>query len=180
MEAFLRGLLPRLLPTPYALDQNCFIRPHRGKSDLQRSLINKTKAMRGGFGIADLRLVVLHDQDANDCIRLKTKLAKIIEDNNAGLPYLIRIACKELENYYLGDFAALERTYPENRLASRATKAKYRRPDRLNGAEELGRLVPDFTKIDGGRRLGPVISLTDNRSTSFNQLIRGLQRFLAT
>ncbi len=46
MEIFLRVILPELLPNPYVLDQNCFIRPHQGKSDLQKSIPKKVQAFK--------------------------------------------------------------------------------------------------------------------------------------
>ena len=44
MENFLRGTLPHILPLGYVLDQNCFIRPHEGKSHLKKSIPRKVKA----------------------------------------------------------------------------------------------------------------------------------------
>ena len=40
-EAFLRKFLPRVLPATWKLDQNVFVRPHEGKSDLAKSLNQK-------------------------------------------------------------------------------------------------------------------------------------------
>jgi hypothetical protein len=44
MEELLRGLLPKILPPDYAVDVNCFIRSHEGKSDLQKSVPRKLRA----------------------------------------------------------------------------------------------------------------------------------------
>jgi Endonuclease V len=44
MALFLEGLLPRILPPDYAFGINCFVRPHEGKSDLQKSIPKKLRA----------------------------------------------------------------------------------------------------------------------------------------
>lgn len=38
MAEVLKVLLPRILPASWVLDENYFIRPHEGKSDLKRSI----------------------------------------------------------------------------------------------------------------------------------------------
>ncbi len=45
--------------------------------------------------------------------------------------------------------------------------------DRL--VEALQRLVPEYDKVSGSRRIGPYLQLTGNRSSSFNALVRGLR-----
>lgn len=43
MEAVLKELLPKILPAPWELGVNCFIRSHEGKSDLKKSIPKKMK-----------------------------------------------------------------------------------------------------------------------------------------
>lgn len=43
MAEVLKVLLPRILPASWVLDENYFIRPHEGKSDLKRSIPKKLK-----------------------------------------------------------------------------------------------------------------------------------------
>jgi hypothetical protein len=57
--------------------------------------------------------------------------------------------------------------------------AKYRDPDRLNNAaQELKRIAKTYQKLSGSRAIGPVLSLDENRSISFNQLISGIRKLL--
>jgi hypothetical protein len=176
MEIFLRVILPELLPNPYVLDQNCFIRPHQGKSDLQKSIPRKVQAFKN-FP-QSVRLIVIHDQDSNDCQKLKATLTRLVEEKNAELPKLIRIACRELENWYLGDLTAVEKVYPDSKASSLQHKAKFRNCDKLNGSEEMLRLTKNFTKSFSAREMPQQMSFEDNKSTSFNHFITGLQRFL--
>lgn len=69
MDYFLREVLPQILPPAYKLGENCFIRPHQGKSHLKKSIPKKVKA----FSNMDTptKLIIIHDQDSNDCIKLK-------------------------------------------------------------------------------------------------------------
>jgi Domain of unknown function (DUF4276) len=174
MEYFLRGLLPRILPGDYALDQNCFIRPHEGKSDLKKSIPRKMSAYQH-FGYP-VKVLIVHDQDANDCVLLKKDLLALSKPTS--VPILVRIACRELENWYLGDFSALEQVYPEIRASELYRKAKFRNPDNVFGSKEIKSLSNNFTKTGAARVLGPIIDVSENNSPSFQQFITGLSKLL--
>lgn len=69
MEAFLRALLPRLLP----LDRTFEVNPFQGKSDL----LSKLEARLRGYAVwlpDDWRIVVVVDCDNDDCRELKQQL----------------------------------------------------------------------------------------------------------
>ncbi|MCK9452185.1 MAG: DUF4276 family protein [Bacteroidales bacterium] len=174
MEVFLRGLLPRILLDTFVLDSNCFIHSHEGKSHLVKSIPRKMKAYPK-FP-EEVRVLIIHDQDSNDCIKLKNKLTKLC---SAELHCLVRIACRELENWYLGDFKAIECVFPEVNAAKYLGKAKYRTADRLTGAEEIKKLSKEFSKTQTAREIGKVIDFKNNKSVSFNHFISGLQKLLA-
>ena len=95
----------------------------------------------------------------------------------AGRPdVLVRVACHELESFYLGDLQAVASTIGPNTLAKQQNNAKYRDPDRLNNAaQELKRIAKAYQKLAGSRAIGPALSLDENRSRSFNQLIGGIK-----
>lgn len=177
MQVFLRGLLPRLLPEGFALDVNCFIRPHSGKSDLQRRLPATVSAYRNYP--QEVILIVVQDQDASDCVQLKNKLVDLIRASNPALHFLVRIACRELENWYLGDLEAVEKVYPESRSSKLQKKAKFRDPDLLNGAEEMKNLSSRFSKTACAREIAPHLRIESNRSKSFWHFISGTQRILS-
>ncbi|GHV69237.1 hypothetical protein FACS1894199_17650 [Bacteroidia bacterium] len=120
MEYFLRGALPTILPDDYALDVNCFIRPHNGKSDLKRSIPKKMRAYP--HYPYPVKILIVHDQDSNDCKLLKQELINLC--GNTGVPFIIRIACRELENWYLGDMTAIESVYPETKASALVVPVK--------------------------------------------------------
>jgi len=178
MKNFLEVILPKILPDGFALNINCFIRPHQGKSDLQKSIPRKVKAFQ--HFPQQVKLIIIHDQDSNDCIKLKTSLAKLIQKQNTLQPYLIRIACKELENWYLGDMKAIENVYTKFKASKYLRKAKYRNPDRVYGSEELSNIIINFSKGLASREIPKNMALEENKSPSFNHLLTGIKHFLAT
>ena len=119
-------------------------------------------------------MLILQDQDSVDCIALMQKIIKLIDDNCQGLNYLVRIACKELENWYLGDSKAVEKVHAKSKASKFIEKAKFRFPDRLNGAEEMRHLSKDFGKVNSAREIAKIISIDENKSTSFNHFCSGL------
>lgn len=177
MEHFLRGLLPEVLPEGYLLDQNCFIRPHEGKSDLRKSIPKKAKTYP--YWPTPVKLIIIHDQDLSDCKELKSDLEKLVREANDSCPLLIRIACRELENWYLGDLNAVEKVYPESKASTLSGKARFRNPDFLKGSEEMKRLSGAFTKSFAAKEIPKHLSLKGNRSPSFNNLIKGIRSFLS-
>lgn len=176
MEYFLRALLPRILPTGFELDTNCFIRPHEGKSDLKRSLSKKVKA--SPHFSQPVKLLIIHDQDSNDCKVLKTNLISECSGLKSG-DFLVRIACKELENWYLGDLESIDIVYPDTQASGLSGKSKFRNPDRLNGSEEMNNLTRKFSKSHASREIGRIISIENNNSSSFNYFISGIAKLLA-
>jgi hypothetical protein len=170
MKVLLEGLLPRLIPATEFL---CV--PHEGKTDLQKSIPRKLARWRE----PGVRFVVVHDNDGGDCKALKRKLRKLCQSRTAG-EYLIRIACQELEAWYLGDLAAMGRAFDDLSLPKRRQKAQYRDPDALQDpSAEVARLVPSFQKISGARRMAPCLDLDSSTSRSFSVFIEGVRRLAA-
>lgn len=175
MEFFLREILPKILPADYKLDINCFIHPHEGKSHLKKSIPRKIRAYpRYGYPV---KVLIIHDQDSNDCIKLKHELIDLTF-SIVPIPTIIRIACKELENWYLGDLAAIEAVYPETRATVYTGKAKYRNPDLVFGGFELEQMTRNFSKIQASREIPKYMDLANNNSNSFNHLIFGLNKLI--
>ncbi len=176
MEYFLRGILPRILPSSFQLDIDCFIRPHQGKQDLQKSIIRKVQTYP--FWSRPIRLIIVHDQDSNDCVQLKQQLVQLARSTNASLPLLVRIACRELENWYLGDLNAVECVYPDSRASRLIGQRKYADPDRLTGSNEMERLTNSFSKSYAAREMPRYMQIEENTSRSFRQFISGVRNFL--
>ncbi len=174
MENFLRVILPKILPEDYALDTNCFIRPHEGKSDLQKSIRTKIKAWpHYGYPV---KVLIIHDQDSNDCKQLKSSLLELFKDTT--IPVIVRIACRELENWYLGDMPAIEAAYPDTKASSLKAKSKYRNPDKLFGAFEMNELTKNFGKTHASRVIPQYMEMDKNNSISFRHLLSGLRKLI--
>lgn len=175
MENFLREVLPKILPPGYILDDNIFLRPHNGKSDLKKSIPNKIKVFSNYHLPA--KVIIIHDQDSNDCKKLKKGLVELCKTNGK-CPVLVRIACKELESWYLGDMDAIEKVYPKFKAKNFKKSAKFKNPDLLQASQELKILVPEFQKGFASKNISKFISVEKNTSPSFLQLITGISNFL--
>jgi len=135
-SAFLEGILPKLLPDSVTWSPITF----RGKSDLLNNLESRLKAYRRWI-TDEYRVVVLVDEDRQDCLGLKHRLeqsaarAGLSTKSSSGgnrFAVLNRIAVEELESWFFGDSQALTTAFPqlkENFLK----KAAYRNPDAIKG-----------------------------------------------
>lgn len=120
----------------------------------------------------------MRDQDNADCVEIKRNLVrKCIDAGKAGT--LVRIACHELESWFLGDLRAVEQAVGPNGISAKQDGQKYRAPDNLlNPSKELKRISPHYQKVAGSRAIGPLLDFTKNRSTSFNVFISGIQQLV--
>ncbi len=176
MENVLTLILPKILPKGFTLNINCFLRPHHGKSDLRKSIPNKIRAFSKSS--EEVKIVIIHDQDSNDCKQLKQELLELCNQNGT-CPVLIRIACRELESWYLGDMDAIEKVYPKFKAHKYKNLAKFRNPDICNSSDELRKIIKDFQKGQASREIPKYFDFEKNSSESFNQFRNGLIRFLS-
>ncbi|MCE5210901.1 MAG: DUF4276 family protein [Deltaproteobacteria bacterium] len=167
MKAFLDEFLPRFIPD---LDFLCI--PHEGKQDLEKSISRKLRVFRKE------NIVVIRDNDGANCITVKKEMVNLCKKENRS-DVLIRIACQELETWYLGAADILSQVYGCPKLAKLNRKAKYREPDRLSSpSSELVKLIPEFRKIEGARRMGRAMPVEKDRnfSRSFRVFMEGMER----
>jgi len=167
-EAMLEGLLPRILPEEVRWRFIVF----EGKQDLERQIVKKIRKYR----VPGARFVVLRDQDAGDCGAIKERLKGRCAE--AGRPdALVRIACRELESWYLADLAAVERGLEVGNLSRLQKRNPYRSPDSLpSPSRRLNELVPSYQKVIGSRAIGPHLDPENPRSRSFRHWVDGLRR----
>lgn len=173
-KAMLESLLPRILNPKI---QPRFI-PFEGKQDLERQL---TKRLRGYIN-QQARFIVLRDQDsAPNCLVLKKKLAEHCQNAGKAEKTLVRIACRELETFYLADLAAVEQALKINGLTQRQGSAKFRNPDRLGSpSKELETLTRgNYQKVIGSREIGNFLNAANERSPSFKNLVNGIRKLEA-
>ena len=167
MKVLLDGLLPRLIPNLQFL---CL--PHEGKQDLEKSIPRKLRAWRE----PGMRFVVVCDNDGGDCHILKRRLAGMC-DGAGRRDTLIRIACQELEAWYLGEPSALANAYGQPGLSTVARKARYRDPDAVQKpSARLARLAPRFQKMSAARLMATRLSEESNRSPSFRAFVAAVRR----
>jgi len=171
-KVMLESLLPRLLPQGrYSFVCVAF----EGKQDLEKQLPIKLK----GWRAPDTQFIVLRDQDAGECKTIKETLKNVCA--GARKPgVLVRLACRELESWYLGDLQAVETALEINGLSTLQEKAKYRKPDRIqHPSKELKRVTKNrYQKVSGSRLIGEYMRLDNSRSTSFYHFISGVRRIM--
>jgi len=179
MEAFLRALLPRLLPAGRTFEVHAF----QGKSDLLAKLESRLKGYAKWLP-ADWRIFVVVDRDDSDCHVLKRQLEAMA--TRAGLltrsravarPWQLvnRIAIEELEAWYFGDWTGVANAYPRVPSAIHRKKG-YRDPDAVRGGtweafertlRRHGYFKTGLRKVEAARALGAQLDPARNRSRSF-------------
>jgi hypothetical protein len=167
----LQGVLPRILPEDVCLQRMIF----EGKQDLEKRLVHRVRNWQRPHTL----FLVLRDQDAEDCEAVKERLVEKIEQAGRSSATLVRIACRELESFYLGDLAAVERGLAISGISRKQQVKKYRNPDQTrNPKQELRALTGNrYQPIGGSRAIAPHLNLSGiNRSHSFGVLLRGVQQ----
>lgn len=90
MREFLTIFLPAVMDKFWVLNQNVFIRSFEGKSDLQKNIPSKLKVYSNWH--EPIGVIILQDQDSNDCVELKNKLVELCA-RSGNCRTLIRIVC---------------------------------------------------------------------------------------
>ena len=168
MADLLDVLLRRLFPD---LVFQCV--QHEGKQDLEKSIVKKLR----GWQQPGVRFVVMRDQDSADCHVVKARLKMLCEQGRR--PHaLVRLVCRELEAWYLGDVESLADAFPESgrRLRRELRKSQYQDPDTVPGpAKVLDDLIPEFRKRASARAMGERLT-QENQSRSFQVFLEGVER----
>jgi len=189
--AALRHLMPGISP-----GAECRFHVYQGKKDLLDKLPGRLRGYSRWLP-RDWRIVVLLDEDREDCMQLKARMEKAAQD--AGLftrttrspqgrfQVVNRLAIEELEAWFFGDVHALAKAYPgvPHNLSS---KAKFRNPDAIKGGtwESLQRVLQKagyyragMPKIETAERIAAHMDPGNNTSRSF-QVFRDALSALAT
>lgn len=174
-KIMLNAILPKLLPED--VDYKCI--SFDGKQDLEKQLALKIRAWLA----PNTCFLIMRDQDSENCLHVKERLAGIVAQTGKARFCVIRIACHELESFFLGDLAAVEQGLSLDRLVKKQNSKKFRNPDALaNPSEEIKKLNHGaYPKIKGSEMISPHLKLDgSNRSTSFNQLLKGICKAINT
>jgi hypothetical protein len=101
-KAMLESFLPRILSPDISFRCIAF----EGKQDMGKQLTRKIQAYQNPV----TRFIVLHDQDSHpSCVEIKQRLLGLCMASGKADQCLVRIACTELETFYLADLLAVER-----------------------------------------------------------------------
>lgn len=167
-------IVPKIIPQGVYYQ----IYPHQGKQDLEKAL--KT-AVPSISKIPGARIIITRDQDNDDCKILKSNLEKLVT-GKINCEYKIRIVCKELESWFLGDLAAVEATYNRFKANQYSNRADFRDVDGIpKPSELLRRIIPEYSNLDSlpklatAQRIGANMDLNNNRSESFNQMVAAIK-----
>jgi hypothetical protein len=176
MRQFLDGILPRL-----GFDEHIFeIKHHRGKEDL----ISHLDKIIPSLSKRAQQIIVIIDQDKKDCVALKNEIEEKMA--HCSCKHKIRIACYELEAWFLGDMAAIEKCSPRFKARSFQGKKKYRDVDNIEKPSTvIAKIVPDWndkyaSKPKFAQTIAQFVSLERqnlkqaNRSNSFHVLLETL------
>lgn len=168
-KEMLEGLLPRVLPPEIA----CRYLVFQGKQDLEKNLLKRLR----GWQHPDSVFVVIRDQDAGDCMEIKKRLAALCQQSGKS-DVLVRVACHELESFYLGDLNAVEKGLDLGGISSQQDRRKFRLPDTIaHPSDELDKLTDGaYQKVAGSRAIAPHLNLSTNKSHSFNVLLEGIRK----
>ncbi len=170
-KTMLESLLPRVLRADMAF--RCI--PFEGKRDLEKQLTRKILAYQNRTA----RFIVLRDQDSHpDCKDLKRELLVLCHASGKADQCLVRIACTELETFYLADLLAVEKALNIPGLSRQQPSRKFRAPDALaNPSKELKNLTRNrYAKVAHSRAIGEHLDVNNGRSPSFRNLLSAIRR----
>jgi Domain of unknown function (DUF4276) len=170
----LDAFLPRVLPAGIGHR----VIPFQGKQDMEKRMNLRIR----GYLNPQARFIVMRDQDSHaDCVALKRSLQDRCVGTRREAHCLVRIACKELETFYLADLAAVSQALDIPGLERHQQQRKFRDPDHLGSpSRELRTLTQNrYEKRDGSSRIGRHLALDNVRSPSFRNFVAGIRRLSA-
>jgi len=180
-EASAKNLFESIIPQIIPEDVYYRIYPHQGKQDLEKALSSVIPSISRTPGAL---ILVTRDQDQSDCVAIKEQFNQIMI-NKCSCPYKIRIICKELEAWFLGDLEAIKKAYPRFNPDAYINKAELRNVDAISNPNRLLlRMIPEYNdretlpKLESSESISKHLNLQSNRSSSFNQTLNGISELL--
>ncbi|MEG3927477.1 MULTISPECIES: DUF4276 family protein [unclassified Microcoleus] len=187
LESALTQILPKILPSTVTYKIHAF----RGKTDLLAKLPNRLKGYQAWLP-PDWKIVILIDEDREDCIKLKQQLEIIAISSglitksscqkDKSFQVLNRIVVEELEAWFFGEVEAIRQAYPKV-SPNLATQQPYRDPDAIKGGtwEALERVLKKAGYHPGGlekykasSEISQYMNPELNRSKSFKVFYKAL------
>lgn len=173
-ERSAQELLRVIIPKVITIDHNNikFI-SFEGKNDLDKNIERKIAFYRVPHSV----FLVMRDQDSENCTEVKQRLLGKIGAAKRGR-VKVRIACRELESFYLGDLSAVEHGLEMRGLTKKATTRPFRNiDDHITPSHTLEQMTKNrYQKIAGSRSIAPHLKLDNtNRSRSFCALLQAIR-----
>lgn len=174
MKVFLKAIEPALRHLLGLRGRKMVCISPRGKGNL------KTRCARFIRNQRMLRprcqFMIVCDQDHDDCRKLKNLLLEIAKQCGVAKLSCVRVVCRELEAWLLGDIAALKAAFPgaDTRRIARFV------PDSISDPKKIvSHLAHPRTAKQIAWRVGSnmsAASIGENRSASFQHFVSGLGR----
>ena len=190
-EAALRNLIPKIVGDDLTYD----IHPFNGKNDLLSKLPIRLQGYRSWLP-KDWRLIVLIDEDRENCFTLKERLNEMAEQagfitksrakERSEYQVMNRLIIEELEAWFFGDLEALMKVYP-NMPKTLDEKEKYREPDGILGGtwealerelKKAGYYPGGIPKVESARKISIHMDPQRNKSKSFQVFRDGLYELI--
>ena len=153
------------------------VHPHQGKQDLLRALKTVVPILSRQ---STARILVAVDQDFDNCLNLKSELQEALQ--GCTTPYKIRIVCRDLECWFLGDFEAIGKAYPRFKPSLYSSKARFRDVDAIpHSASAILKIVPELfgrkhlPKIEFSGKVSEFLTVDRNRSVSFGHMVSAIR-----
>lgn len=154
------------------------IKTHQGKQDLENSLGKTIPALTKQ---PNASILIIRDKDSGDCIQIKQNIENIIK-SKITVPYKIRIACHELENWFLGDLEAIEFAFSRFNKNKIVGKKEYSNVDEIvNPIDRLLKIIPDYkgirhiSKVSNAEKISQYMVISKNKSTSFQHTVLAIK-----
>jgi hypothetical protein len=177
-ESFKR-MVDNVLPKLLSKDAAYKVYVHQGKQDLEHAIRTTIPYISK---IPGARILITRDQDLEDCVKLKNRIQNIIRDR-CDSPHLIRIVCRQLEAWFLGDLGAVEKAYPRFKSSKYINKTNLQNVDDIQNSDEyLRSILPDYKdrrylpKLETAEKISAELDITNNSSKSFSHFISGIQK----
>ncbi|MCA3269094.1 MAG: DUF4276 family protein [Thalassospira sp.] len=172
MTLFLRGAIKRIRPNAIeGLDYT--FNAYNGKRDL---MYNCPKQVIGILRSQKNKVIILVDQDDDDCRILKEELRDSLKKGSQER-YRVRIVCRELESWYIGDWLGLKGLYPALTTLKHADLIA---PDSIiKPSQILRKMDSSFKKTEAARRCGSSLLIdSQNKSYSWQMARNAIEEML--
>jgi hypothetical protein len=169
-------ILPKILPENISFS----IYKHQGKRDLEKAI---AKAVPSISKMPDSKILIVMDQDNADCKAVKKHIIDDLINGHCHCSYFVRIVCRELESWFLGDLGAVGKAYTRFKATEHSHKTELKDVDYITTPHKyLCKIIPEYSrretlpKIETASKIAPFMNLENNKSKSFNHTIDAIKK----